>query len=168
MHHFRFLKIFFGTGFRCIAYWLDSHILYIVLPLIFSVSHLAPHTVNTIVLTCISYALLTSLWLFCHYWCVCFLVPVPLSPSPPTPPLLWQPPVLSLYLWVCFNFVHLFCSLDSTCKWNHIFVFVWLISLSTCPLGPSMMSQMVRYQSFLWPNNYQLYMCTTTFVCVLF
>ena len=39
----------------------------------------------------------------------------------------------SLYLWLCFclvRFAHLFCFLDSTCKWNHIvFVFLWLSSL---------------------------------------
>ena len=38
-----------------------------------------------------------------------------------TPPL-WQSPVYSLYLWVCFCFVwfvHLFCILDS-CMWNHM------------------------------------------------
>ena len=33
----------------------------------------------------------------------------------------WQPPVCSLYLWVCF---HLFYFLDSTCKWDHmVYVF---------------------------------------------
>ena len=56
--------------------------------------------------------------------------------SPHTPPL-WQPPVCSLYLWVCFcfvTFVHLFCFLDSVYKWNHtVFVFLWLISLNIIP-----------------------------------
>ena len=47
------------------------------------------------------------------------------SPSRPSPsvlsvshsPLLWQPSVCSLYLWVCFC---CFCFLDSTDKWNMV------------------------------------------------
>ena len=43
----------------------------------------------------------------------------------PSPSLLWQPPVCSLCRWGCFNFTY--CSLDSTCKWNHmVYVFLWL------------------------------------------
>ena len=45
-------------------------------------------------------------------------------------PLLWQPPVCSLYQWVCcylVMFVHPFCFLDSTYKWNHtVFFFLCL------------------------------------------
>ena len=45
-------------------------------------------------------------------------------------PSLSQPPVCSLYLWLCFCFVmavSLFCSLDSTYKWNHtVFIFLCL------------------------------------------
>ena len=36
------------------------------------------------------------------------------------PPLLWQPPVCSLCLWICFCSAMYICFvLDSTCKWNH-------------------------------------------------
>ena len=55
----------------------------------------------------------------------------------PLLPSLLAPTSLFSVLWVCFcflMFVHLFCFLDSTYKWNHIaFVFLWLISLSIIP-----------------------------------
>ena len=48
--------------------------------------------------------------------------------SPPQHSSPSQPPVFSLYLWLCFwlvMFVHVLCFLDSTYKWNHTgFVFV--------------------------------------------
>ena len=56
----------------------------------------------------------------------------PLHLFHPTPylPALWQLLVCCLYLWVCFSFVlfvHLFCFLDSTYKWNQmVFVFLCL------------------------------------------
>ena len=59
---------------------------------------------------------------------LCLLVLSPFSLSTPSPPPLWQPPVLSL-LSLSFSilFVYLYCSLDSTYKWNHmVFVFLWL------------------------------------------
>ena len=47
----------------------------------------------------------------------------------------WLPPICTLNLWLCFclvMFVDLLCFSNSTYKWNHIvFVFLWLISLST-------------------------------------
>ena len=42
---------------------------------------------------------------------------------------LWYLPICSLFLWafLSFRFVHLFCCLDFTFKWNHIvLVIVWL------------------------------------------
>ena len=54
------------------------------------------------------------------------LIPSSFSPSPQPPPL-WQLPVCSLYPWDCLHFVSLFCSLDSTYKWDHmVLVFLWL------------------------------------------
>ena len=41
-------------------------------------------------------------------------------PPPPYPFPLWQVSVCSLYLWICFYFVNLFCLLDSTHKWNNV------------------------------------------------
>ena len=64
-------------------------------------------------------------------------------------PQLWYLPSCSLYLWVflSFRFVHLFCFLDLTFKWNHIvLVIVWL-QLSVIPLGPSMLLQIARFYS---------------------
>ena len=53
------------------------------------------------------------------------LVYICLIPSPFHP--LWQLSVCSMYQCFCFYFVKLFCSLDSTYKWDHIvFVFLWL------------------------------------------
>lgn len=47
---------------------------------------------------------------------------------------LWPPAICSLFLWVCFCFINLFCFADSTYKWNHVvFVCLWLISLSVIP-----------------------------------
>ena len=77
---------------------------------------------------CVHYIPLTYLF---YSWKFVPLNPLRLFPlSPHTPS--WQPPVCSLYLWVCFCFilfVPLFCFLDSTYKWNMVFVFLWLISL---------------------------------------
>ena len=47
--------------------------------------------------------------------------------QPPNPSL-WQLSICTLYLGLCFYFVSLFCSLDSTCKWNHI-VFLWMAQI---------------------------------------
>ena len=52
----------------------------------------------------------------------------------------------------CFSsvvFVHLFCFLDSTYKWNWtVFLFLWLISLSIIPSSPLMLLQMARFHLF--------------------
>ena len=103
-----------------------------------SSTHLAPHTVITISLTVFpvlyftphDYFVTTNLY---------FSVPSPFSPSPPTPPL-GQPSAYSRCLWVCFCFVCLYGSLDSTCKWNLSFSdwFIWLsvtLSRSTHTIG---------------------------------
>ena len=49
------------------------------------------------------------------------------------PPLLWQPPVCSLCLWICFCFAMYICFvLDSTSKWNHD-IFTSLLDLFDLP-----------------------------------
>ena len=57
---------------------------------------------------------------------------------PPLTPSLWQLPLCSLKLWLHFclvMFVHLFCFLDSTHKWNHtVFVFSWLFINTPKPI----------------------------------
>ena len=84
--------------------------------------------------TSISYptVLLQYYWLyFLHctvHSCELFILLWPLCTFYPLHPLclslhpsqLWQPPVCSLYLWVCFCFLCLFCWLNSTRKWNQI------------------------------------------------
>ena len=58
------------------------------------------------------------------------LIPLPFSLSPWSPPL-WCQSLCSLHLWVCHHFVSLLCSLDSTCKRNHmVFVFLPLAYLT--------------------------------------
>ena len=70
----------------------------------------------------------------------------------PNPPPLWQLSICSLYLWVCFYFLSLFCLLDSIYKWNHmVLVFHWLayfIYHNTIQVHP-WLSQKVRFPSFL-------------------
>ena len=50
----------------------------------------------------------------------------------PKPLSLWQLSVCTLYLWVYFYFISLFCSLDYTYQWDHTVLSFsdWLISLS--------------------------------------
>ena len=89
-----------------------------------------------------------------------------LHPSP-----LWQPSVCSLYLWVCscfVLFVHLFCSFNSTYKWNHmVFVFLWLHL--AYPLGLFMLSQMVRFHFFNgWVIFYYVYLLYLLYPFVYF
>ena len=60
----------------------------------------------------------TVVWVYKGFF---LLSPSPFSPSP------LKLTVCSLYLWTCFYFVSLFCSLNSTYQWNHmVFVFLWL------------------------------------------
>ena len=64
-------------------------------------------------------------------------------------------------------FVHLFCSLDSTYKWNHrAFVFVWLTYFTG--LIPSRRNHAVANGnisfSFLWLSQRPLYMCKRIFI----
>ena len=87
-------------------------------------THLPPHKVIIILLT-ISHAVLYILVAFCNYQFV-ILNPVIFFTQPSKPPPLWQLPVCSVSI--------LFCSLNSTYKWNHrVLVSVWLISLSLIP-----------------------------------
>lgn len=71
----------------------------------------------------------SSLWLtYFITGCLYVFISLLLSPIIPAPSL-WQPPICSLYLWVCvcvfWLVVHLFCFLNPICKWNCM-VFVCL------------------------------------------
>ena len=94
--------------------------------------HLSPFKVITTLLTIFPILYITSPWLIYFITgSLCLLIPFTYFTHPPIP---CQPPVCSLYLWVCFCFVMFICFLDSTCKWNHaVFVFLWLNSLSIIP-----------------------------------
>ena len=63
---------------------------------------------------------------------LCFLISSPFHPTPlPSDNHQFS---LCVFEFVSVLFVCLFCSLDSTCKWNHmVLVFLWLISLSIIP-----------------------------------
>ena len=91
---------------------------------------------------------------------------------PPNPPFLWQPPICSLYLRVSFclyPFLLLFYVLNN----------VWMKSYDVClsltelfhlilypldSLGPSIVLQMARVHSFLWLNNFQVYIYHIIFI----
>ena len=97
-----------------------------------------------------------SLRLFCNCQ---FILPNPFTVfTSPTPA-----PLATIHLFsVSMSlFVSLFCSLDSTYKWNHMAFFtVRLILLSIKP--PTFIHAVtnVRFH-FLCPNNIPLYICTT-------
>ena len=55
--------------------------------------------------------------------------------------------------------------LDSTCKWDHtVLVFLWLISLSIRPHGPSKLLQMAGLPSFFYGRI--IFQCVCVCVCV--
>ena len=88
-------------------------------------THLAPCIVIIILLTIFLMLYSTFFWLFWNYQLVLLNTFTLLSQPVHKPPLFWQPSVCSLDLWVCFYFVCLFCSLDSTYNWNYMgFVFL--------------------------------------------
>ena len=93
-------------------------------------------------------------------------IPSPFHPAPKPHPF-WQLSVCSLYyVLVPTLLVSLFCSLDSTYKWNHIvFVFLWLAyftSHNTVQVHP-LLSQKVRFSSFVQLSTVPLCECTTAF-----
>ena len=98
--------------------------------------------------------------LFCNWKFVSPNLPQPFISSL-HPQLLWQPPVCSLYLWLCLCVVILLHLLKP--KWNHTaFIFLCyltvLIHFSIMLSGPSMLSQIARFLSFLWLSNIPLCM----------
>ena len=79
-----------------------------------------------------------------------FHSPVTLSPLEPTS--------LYCFYWVCFGFVmfiHLFCFLESTYKWDHmIFVFLCLTySLAWYPLSPFMLLQIAGLNFIIFKRD---------------
>ena len=89
-------------------------------------THLAPYIIITILLTLLPMLYFIFLWLFCNYQFV-LLNPFSFSPPPSNTLPIWQLSDCSIYASVFVLFVHLFCSLDSIYKWNHmVFVFLCL------------------------------------------
>ena len=69
--------------------------------------------------------------------------------SPPAPSSLVTIHLLFASMTLCLLFVHLFCSSDSTYKWNQtVFVFLGLVSLSIIPLATSMLLQVMWFILF--------------------
>ena len=98
---------------------------------------------------------------------LCFLIPLPFATSPLGQPSVWSP-YLSLFLSCLF--VHLFCFLDSTYKWD-LMAFVFLSNLfhiTQYSLGPSTLSRVARFRSFLCLSNIPSCICTTSLsICLL-
>jgi len=94
----------------------------------------------------------------CLHLCDSFILQLKICTSQSPPPISLIPPppsgnhlfVLSLSLFLFAVVVHLFCFLDSTCKWNHmVFVFQFMnIYIYVCILATS-----VTYWSF-WARDW--------------
>ena len=116
----------FCFSVRWTSQWLDIHILYKVFLLIIRV-HLAPWTTTMPLLTIFPMPSLTSQ--FCDDQLVLlnpftFFNPATQRPSPLATISLFSVPI-SLFLFRLF--ICLFCSLDSSYKWNHmVLVCLWL------------------------------------------
>ena len=91
-----------------------------------------------------------SLYFLIHY--------LSLAP-PPSLSHLETTSLFSISVSLLFCYIHSCYFSYFKCKWYHVvFVFVWLISLSTMP-SPSMLLQMAKFHSFLCPSN-------IPFVCI--
>ena len=121
----------------------------------YSIVGCIPYTVHYIPMTCLFYN-----WNFVPLNSLHQFHPI-LHPFP-----LWWQPVLCIYESVCFVlFVRLLCFLDSTYKWNHtLFVFLWLISLSTI-LSRSLHVVTNGKISFFF-NDWVIFHCVCVCVCV--
>ena len=127
--------------------------------------HLSPYNIIKILLTIIPMLYITSLWLM--YFIIgslYLLLPFTYFVCPHSPSL-WQLPVCSLYLWVCFCFVLfvLFFKIPQKSEiiWYLSFS-VWLISLSIIPFRSIVFLQMVRFHSFFCLSNILFYTYTTS------
>ena len=68
------------------------------------------------------------------------------------------------YVGLLYLEISYICSifLDSTYKKNHLFVILWLISVSVTISKSTVMLQTTLFHSFLWQHNISLYICTTS------
>ena len=98
-----------------------------------SSAHLTSYIVIKILLTIFPMLYFIFPWIFCNYQFV-LLNPSPFSLICQTPTHLATVMIFPKLDSVFVLFVHLFCFLNSTRKWNHMaFVFLSLISFSTVP-----------------------------------
>ena len=128
-----------------------------------SCTHLTPHVLVTISQTIFPVLYCTSPSLFCNYQSVLFNPFTSFTQSPQATPL-WQPPVLSLCLWVCFNFVCSFIfSSDATYQWNHMVFFVLCLidfTLHSTLSRSTHVAANAKISFFLWSCNIPSYICT--------
>ena len=89
-----------------------------------------------------------------------------IAPNSPLPALPKTTSLLCLYKPICILFVHLFCVLDSTFKWDHvIFVFFWLILLSIMPLTSNPVTANGKISFFFMAEQYSiLYIYIYTYI----
>ena len=92
------------------------------------------------------------------------------TPNPSLSPTLWQPYICFRILWVCFYFVNTFICIffsDSTYKWYHLFVFLWLTALSMIISRSIHFSANGIISSFFMAEYYSIvYMCHFFFLCI--
>ena len=105
---------------------------------------------NTVIFTTITMFYITSLWLI--YFITGSFYLWPLLPILPTTTLcLWQPPIISLYIWSQV--------FDFTCKWDHtIFVFsIWFTSFNLMPSSSIHIVTNREISFFLWLNIFYIF-----------
>ena len=120
-------SMLFCTSFRGTAQWLDNHIVYRVAPWYFQSPFGTMHSYRNII-DYIPCAVLSIPWPFwndsLYFW-----ISSPFSPLHQHSPSSATTSNHQSLLCICesVSVVSLFCSLDSTYKWNHmVFIFLWL------------------------------------------
>ena len=129
-----------------------------------SCTHLTPCRVITASLTIFPNLCFTSPWLF--YNCQFLSInPLTFSLRPQTSPSGHRQFVLCVYEFALILLV-LFCFRFhvSVKSYGICLSLSTLFHLAQYSLGPSMLLQMVRLYSFLWPSNIPLNICTTSFL----
>ena len=124
--------------------------------------YVSPYKVITILLTVFPMLYISLMW-FIYFVIGSLYLLISFSYSPQPPPFR-QPPVCSLYLWVCFcsvTFVHLFCfvfkiSHVSEIMWYFCFS-LWLTSLNIISSGSIHVVVNGKISSFSWLSSIPLH-----------